>query len=176
MITEIYVDLDGTVCDFVGEVCKFHNITNPYYDPANFGEYSMPKILGKKYMDIFGPLDAQFWANLPKLAWADKLFKRIRKYDVYIATAPSGNKKCYEGKAIWIEKHYPYLADKLMIGRAKHAFAKKGALLIDDKESNITSFEAKGGSTILVPQPWNSLPYEDTWKYIEHRLDELNVY
>lgn len=173
-IEEVYVDMDGVLCDFVGDVCKFHNVSNPYFNTDNIGEYSLNKILGKKYMDIFGPLDAQFWANLPKLPWCDDLMKKVsRKYEVHILTAPSGNKKCYEGKALWIEKHYPHLLDKLLIGRPKYCCAKSHSLLIDDKESNIDAFNEAGGLGLLVPQPWNRLYYEHTWQYIEKCLDNL---
>lgn len=175
MIQQIFIDMDGVLCDFVGDVCKFHNVSNPYFNPDSIGEYSLNKLLGKKYMDIFGPLDAQFWANLPKLPWCDDLMEKTKRKDVFILTAPSGNKKCYEGKAIWIEKHYPHLLSRMLIGRPKYACAKYGALLIDDKESNIDDFNKAGGLGLLVPQPWNRLYYENTWQYVEKCLDNLCI-
>lgn len=174
----IYLDMDGVLCDFHKALLDYHNKTDPYYNPDNLGKYGLSKLLNMKYMDLMGDLTSDFWANLKPTPWCFDLISLCESLStqVYISTAPASNKHCLSGKYEWVEKYYPKLLNKMMIGKDKFLLAANHTILIDDKYDNIEKFNQYGGHGVLVPQPWNRLYEENTWEYLQKIIPTVYDY
>jgi hypothetical protein len=132
-LPRIYCDMDGVIADFLK---------------------GSKEILGQDFNDdLWDKLPLDLYANLPKMSDADKLWKFISKYDLYILTAfPSTKRgkisKTSQGdKVKWMKKTFNFPSNKvhLVLRAEKQDFAKKGTLLIDDMMKNVKEFSAKGG-------------------------------
>ena len=62
---------------------------------------------------------------------------------------------------------------QFLIGPSKHLCAKPGVLLIDDSDKNVAAFQEQGGSSLLVPRPWNSLHGRDPMSYLGEQFGRL---
>ncbi len=170
-----FLDMDGVLCDFHGAILKYHNKSDPYYNPDNLGKYGLHTLLGMRYMDMMSPLTTEFWENLSPTPWMQDLVSLSKKlYDTYILTAPAANDACLAGKRVWIRKYLPYFNERFLIGTCKHACASKNNILVDDKTSNIDKFIQYGGHGVLVPQPWNCLYERNVWESISGRLNQIH--
>lgn len=156
----IYVDLDGTLTDFVGEACKAHG--RPM--PTNWIESpKLHEIWGMSIKDFWKPLDFDFWVNLPwlpdgreLLATIEEMARRSGEHDVLIVSSPSADPMSYAGKAKWIQRNINRYSRNCMIGGNKPGLAHPRAVMIDDTQDTIQKFRAKRqGKGILVPRPWN---------------------
>ncbi len=112
----IYVDMDGTLCDFEKDF---------YRDLAVNPSIKYPQ---SQY---------RFWANLEPIPGAIEGFKKLEeKYDVRILTAPSNkNIICYTEKAEWVRTHLGFDALKKLILTKDKSIAI-GDYLIDDRTVN----------------------------------------
>jgi len=106
----LYIDLDDTLCDFMGEFKRRHS-TQLEYPHSKVG----------------------FFLNLEPLPDAIESVKKLSEvYDVRFLTRPSiWNTTCYTEKAEWIKKHFGFeMLDRLILSCDKSIF--KGDYLIDD--------------------------------------------
>lgn len=115
----IYVDMDGTICDFR------KGVMDNILAPANANEEKFPQSkLG--FFILLEPIEGAIEA-------VNELQK---KYDVCIATRPSfPNVSCYTEKAIWVRKHLGYeMQKKLYLAPNKARLI--GDYLIDDTKKD----------------------------------------
>lgn len=152
MNMKVFLDLDGIIRDFVqGVIDKFRlNITHHDIDRWHYFEEEL------NIPDFWELLDDDFWANLPKTPFADRVLKIVYPYNTVILTSPTYNSA--GGTQKWIRKNLPEYFDqkRYLIGPAKWACAERNSLLIDDYERNANDFLYAGGNSILFPAPWNS--------------------
>lgn len=161
--TECYCDQDGVLAAFVDPSILLHGRADLLTDPnfPNLYDYWIP-YMGLSDAQFWKPitdLGAKFWADLPKLAWADTLVYYMERIDPAwrIATKPPyyGGAEARAGKHEWIEKYYP--------GRVSHMTVDKtdlsgpGRLLFDDSEDNCIKWRKRGGMAVLVPGRTNRL-------------------
>lgn len=144
----IYVDMDDTLCDFLGEYRKrkLENDTLTY--PQS----------------IHG-----FFTNLSPLEDAIESYKLLEKhFDVRILTAPSVmNPSCYTEKRLWVEQHLGMDAcHKMIICPDKSLL--KGEFLIDD---SITKGQLEFEGEFLRFGTDNI-----TWKSIISYFDKLSTF
>lgn len=148
----IFLDLDGIIRDFVqGVIDKFdlkitHNDVNrwDYFEE----ELDIP--------DFWERLDYDFWLQLPKTPFADKILNILELYNPVILTSPTYTSA--GGTQAWIRENLPdYFNEKrYLIGPAKWACGNIDSILIDDSDSNVSKFLEAGGKAILFPAPWNA--------------------
>jgi 5'-nucleotidase len=122
----VYVDMDGVIADFDGEIKKYY----PNLELLNAQERS-DKVdeICKQNPNIFYDLQP-----IPGAIEAvKKLFKR---YDVLLlSTAMWEIPESFIGKRIWVEKHFGDLIKKrLILSHRKNL--NMGAYLIDDRTKN----------------------------------------
>ena len=110
----IYVDMDDTLCDFMGA----YNLAREKFPAQEYPQASM---------DFFRKL-----APLPGAVEGIKELAR-RGHDVWILTKPSVmNPLCYTEKRLWVEDHLGLSwCDRLIISPDKSLL--RGDLLIDDQ-------------------------------------------
>jgi len=141
---EVYVDMDGVLADFFAEYAKLAGIKSGNYRdiPPAKTDPTLNKMIG-----------TDFFARLPKFASADQLIKMVTKlYGSYhICSSPlrGDHENSEDQKKIWIKKHLSPAPASIIItpNKAKYAVQKDGTpnILIDDRGSNISAWEAKGG-------------------------------
>ena len=141
---EVYLDMDGVIADFFAEYAKLAGVsTGSYRDiPPAKVDPTLNKMVG-----------TDFFYRLPKFASADALVDMIVKAfgGYHICSSPLRGD--YEGsekyKTLWIKKNLKQQPKSILItpNKAKYATQPDGTpnILIDDRGSNITAWEAKGG-------------------------------
>lgn len=159
----LYCDMDGVLCDFKGRFEMLfgkgpREIENekgaPYF-------WAMIRNVGSKY-----------WSRMPWTPDGQTLWNAIKVYDPAILTAPPRKKgdfqsfdpSAMEGKSEWVKTNlgdYPVLFKR---SKDKKDIAAQDVanglipILIDDRESNISGWEAAGG--IGLHHPENGSPSE----------------
>jgi 5'(3')-deoxyribonucleotidase len=154
--TEVYLDMDGVLADFFTEYAKLAGIKNGNYRdiPPAKTDPTLQKMVG-----------TDFFARLPKFPSADQLVEMVVKlYGHYhICSSPlRGDFENSEAqKKVWIKEHLnPQPVDVVITpNKAKWAVQKDGTpnILIDDRGSNISSWEAAGGIGIKYQADEDSL-------------------
>ena len=137
-LPEIYCDMDQVLCDFIKGAEKV--IGEPFVNADK--EERWNKISNTK----------DFWANLEWMPGAERLYRRIEKYDPHILSAYEGkDKNSRVGKMKWLTKNTKVPRGKihLVVRSQKKDFAKGNNLLIDDYEKNVKEWESAGGQGIL---------------------------
>lgn len=141
---EVYLDMDGVIADFFAEYAKLAGIESGNYrdiPPAKV-DPTLDKMVG-----------TDFFYRLPKFASADALIDMIVKTfgHYHICSSPlrgdhAGSEKW---KKAWINENLKIQPKEIYItpNKAKYAVQPDGTpnILIDDRGSNITAWEAKGG-------------------------------
>lgn len=171
MSSKVFLDMDGVLVDFVGGL---HTALGVDYDPKNYpyeaSKYDMfedlcAKTNGRVSMDnLYRACDSrEFWANLKWDPMGKEILDSIAKvydmdYDkkICICTSPMANPDAWAGKVEWLNKNLGWCKHIAIMTAPKHLLAKPGAVLIDDKDSNVEQFQKHGGAAFLVPQPWNT--------------------
>ena len=170
-ISQILVDMDGVLCDFIGHTCKLMGL-----DPVKAidlwpaGAWDFSEGLGLNDAQVWEAIDKRgedFWAGIPALPWFTSLMKlcESRCDLVVILTSPSIAHSSASGKVQWLQKHIGRHYRNYLIGPKKEVCARPGAVLIDDNDGNCEKFKAHGGEAIVFPAPWNS---KRGWFYTAH--------
>ncbi len=141
---EVYLDMDGVIADFFAEYAKLAGVESGDYrsiPPAKV-DPTLDKMIG-----------TDFFFRLPKFPSADALIDMIVKTFGYYHICSSPLRGDHAGsekwKKAWIKKHLKIQPKEIIItpNKAKHAVQPDGTpnILIDDRGSNISAWEAKGG-------------------------------
>ena len=172
---QCFLDLDGVLADFHGGAYRLHNITNPYTNPAHLGSYHIENMVGMSRTKFYGPMGADFWANLEPTAECFDIVRLAEEIfgpeNVGIITKPILTPGCYDGKLAWVNRYLPQYANRMSASGAKAFFsAKPWAWLVDDAETNIDEWSTAGGNVVPVPRPWNRWYAQPTWPSVEAGL------
>lgn len=161
--TAVFVDLDGTLCDYYGGVCRVFGAPAWPYPTRALGDWNFYHHFPapKTTADIAPHMGREFYAGLDwlpdgarVLALAEKL---VGEKNVFFLTSPWDTPGCFDGKLDWVKKHAPGYSRRLLVGSPKQACSFPGALLLDDSVDNCGKFLAvkNPGHAVLIPRPWN---------------------
>lgn len=161
-ISQICLDMDGVLCDFVTPVVKL--FAPDSYDLViqgwERGCYSIEKVLGVSTRELWKRIDAEgfsLWANLEPYDWHRELLQLCQETaPTVICTSPSLKAASLKGKICWLQRMYGMKFRDYLIGPPKHFCARPGAVLIDDFDNNCERFREAGGLSITFPRVWNS--------------------
>ena len=165
MITEILLDMDGVLADFVPAICRAHGRENPYDNYEARGVWDIEKLWGITKAEFWAPTKTvEFWSTIEPTEEFSEILAlaedAVGREGVAICTAPSLADESIIGKRRWIEKHLPEsYKHRTIFARAKGFLAGPSRLLIDDRDKNILEFRLGGGYTCLLPRPWNAHHY-----------------
>ncbi len=127
----IFVDMDDVIADFFKSAAN-----NPY-----------------KLVDEVKMWDPDFFINLEPTDGSQHAIRTLQYmgYDIWVLTQPlSGHAECYYDKALWINKHFPQLYDKIIMTQDKGMLL--GNYLIDDNKAKWQDkFEKNGGKFVHFP-------------------------
>ena len=143
---KIYCDMDGVLVDFD---LGYKNLTGKethHVDVQGKSEFwgTFKQSLQDKKMS-----EKDYWVNLQWMPDGKELWNHIKQYSPILLSAPSRDPQSRWGKRIWVKKHIPGTPLILAAAEAKKNYAKKDAILIDDRISNINDWNAAGGIGIL---------------------------
>lgn len=152
----VYLDMDGVLCDFFTEYAKLAGITSGNYRdiPPAKTDPTLNKMVG-----------TDFFARLPKFNTADTLVnmtvKAFGSYSICSSPLRGDHANSEEQKRHWINKHLRPAPSQIIITANKSKFAVQPDgtpnILVDDRSSNITSWDAAGGIGIKYQADEDSL-------------------
>jgi len=141
---EVFLDMDGVLADFFAEYANLAGVKSGSYRdiPPAKADPTLQKMVG-----------TDFFARLPKFPSTDSLVSMTVKMFGHYHICSSPLRGDFEGsekyKKIWIKQHLnPQPVDILITpNKAKYAVQADGTpnILIDDRGSNISAWEAAGG-------------------------------
>lgn len=185
MITEVLLDMDGVLVNFIEGTLALHEIeVNPYSLPENHGSWDVDKMIGISYQDMMSPMTVEFWRDLNWMPDGPDILRTIEKKfgreNVCLLSNPSASSKAMEGKLLWIERHIPDYRNRFLFGPSKQFAGHHARLLIDDSDSNIKQYACRKTKTkypsILVPRLWNRMHWhESPLEHLEHHLEKLDT-
>jgi 5'(3')-deoxyribonucleotidase len=93
---------------------------------------------------------ASFWSELESFDWCDELYALCSSIaPTYLLTSPSKHPSSLAGKLTWIHRQFGRDFKDYLIGPAKVACARPGALLIDDRPDTCRKFIERGGDAFV---------------------------
>jgi 5'(3')-deoxyribonucleotidase len=158
---EVYLDMDGVLADFFHEYAKLAGV------PANkYGKHdyrSIPPAKADPTLDKMVGTD--FFARLPKFPSTDKLVNIVidaaGSYNICSSPLRGDHEGSAKYKGEWIKKYLNPQPQHIYITPNKAKYAKNASgmpnVLIDDRGSNISAWEAAGGIGIKYQADENSL-------------------
>ena len=161
MLSQVFLDMDGVLCDFVGGASKAHGRSSG----GLRGEWNLEKAWNLSCDDFWRPLlGYDFWINLRPFEWCDALLALFPL--AIIATRPADSAGSYAAKYDWCKR---YLGRKLiMVNTTKVHLSREGTVLIDDYDKNVEEFNEGEGRAVLFPQDWNS-----RWAFSGDKVDYI---
>jgi 5'(3')-deoxyribonucleotidase len=150
MVTKIYLDMDGTLVDFVSQVNKYDFWRK---DKANKVDWKKVKAMGPR-----------FWSEMNWMPGAEKAFSKLQELEsqkqiaLYILSSidfEDGRK----GKSAWIKEKTNFPLEKVIFclePEDKAKWADKNSWLIDDRKKSLDPFAAASGNIINFTGDWNS--------------------
>ena len=136
----IYLDWDGVLWNFKQAFCDWNGVEAP--DTDNWEFYEALSMTEDKFHEVLSELPQEFWQQEKYLLpHAHKLVEwaRANAVEVFILTvAPELSTS--RGKQIVAREHFDLSVYAVAKAEEKTKFAKKGCLLIDDKDSTVVRF------------------------------------
>lgn len=154
---KIYLDMDGVLADFFAEYAVLAGLPrgSSYRDiPPAKTDPTLNKMVG-----------TDFFYRLPKFPTADKLVSiavdAAGGYSICSSPLRGDHENSEVQKKRWIKEHLNPQPNEIIITPQKHKYAKNPDgtpnVLIDDRGSNITAWEAAGGIAIKYQADEDSL-------------------
>lgn len=169
---KIFLDLDGVIINLVDGIIKHFNMDCTAEDVNTWDYFTLKTV--KLHQEFWAGLSDEFWVNLEKYPWADKVLAMVEPYRPCLLTSPAYNNGTARQK--WIQNNLPeyYHEGRYLIGPAKHYVAREDCILIDDFDGNIDEWKKEGGIGILFPQYWNKNARfaDDPVGYLEIKLSQ----
>jgi hypothetical protein len=140
---KIYCDMDGVLVDFVkGYELFMGKPPGPIY--TNDEERKQFWDNFRDRLDVKGMKESEYWATLPPLKDGLTLWKKIKRFNPTILSAPSYNvAQSKIGKVIWVKKYLGKVPT--IIEYQKQKWADERSILIDDRKDFIDKWRAAGG-------------------------------
>jgi 5'-nucleotidase len=143
----VYVDMDGVLADFFGEVAQAHDVD--YWREIHRQDLGIDQIAQ----------EPGFFKMLPILPNAAKLMRGVielahGRYSILSSPLLSNVERSSKEKSEWLQRHIKKTQPQAIIfDHEKYKYAKQSNgtpnILIDDWDTNIKLWEANGGIGIL---------------------------
>jgi hypothetical protein len=154
---EVYVDMDGVLADFFTEYAVLAGL------PRGSSYRDIPP--AKTDPTLNKMVETDFFFRLPKFPTADKLLQIVvdaaGSYNICSSPLRGDHENSGVQKQRWIRKYLAIQPKHIFIASNKAKYAKSPTgvpnVLIDDRGSNITAWEAAGGIGIKYQADEDSL-------------------
>ena len=159
--SEVFLDMDGVLCDFFEEYAKLAG--NPQDGTGRYNYRNIPP--AKTDPTLNKMIGTDFFARLPKFGTADQLVSMVTKifghYNICSSPLRGDHENSAYHKKVWLQQNLAQQPSRVIITprKEKHATQPDGTpnVLIDDRGSNITAWEAAGGVGIKYQADEDSL-------------------
>ena len=159
----IFLDMDGCVTNFIDQFLTAIGSDLTHDQVSRWDVNTLVGMTEDQLWERINDCGEKFWSEMPKYEWADELFYGLQKYgSITYLSSPGRSPMACSGKLKWIQKNHGMSMAWMLAGHGpgqlppKFLLAKRGAVLIDDSDTNCLNFITAGGDAILVPQPWNT--------------------
>ena len=147
----IYLDMDGTLVDFVSQVNK-----------CGFWRKDKENKVDWKKVKAMGP---RFWSEMDWMPGAEEALKKLEELEeqdkiILMILSSIDFDDGREGKMQWISQKTKLSTAQVIFCQEpedKAKWAKKDAWLIDDRKKSLVPFAAAGGNIIEFTGDWNSV-------------------
>ena len=162
---KFFLDLDGTVADFLTPFAAYHGRRNPYDAPwraaGKGSDFEFEAWLRNPRNWTSGVLSTPgFWDSLPVYPWAHGIIRAARAWgSLVVLTSPGrdgASSAAASGKLKWCLRALRIPAKDVVLCARKELLAGPGRVLLDDYAVNIDAWRSAGGVGLLFPQPYNS--------------------
>ncbi len=154
--SQIFVDLDGVCADFFTEYAKLAGIKSGNYRdiPPAKADPTLDKMIG-----------TDFFNRLPMFPTAPALIRMVVAaaggYKVLSSPLRKDHENSEHWKKVWVARHLHPAPEQVIIAANKAKYARNADgtpnVLIDDRGSNISAWEAAGGIGIKYQADEDSL-------------------
>jgi ADP-ribosylglycohydrolase len=150
-IMKIYLDMDGTLVDFVSQVTKY-----------DFWRTDKENKVDWKKVKAMGP---RFWSEMDWMPGAEEAFTKLRELEsqkklaLYILSSIDFEDGRI-GKTDWIKEKTNFQLEKVIFclePEDKAKWADKNSWLIDDRKKSLEPFSAAGGNIIEFTGDWKQI-------------------
>lgn len=155
---KLYVDIDGTVSNFIAGVEKLT------CKPHSEEKYETDKKYKKEMWDAINKYHkegGELWYELKLLPDAMQLWSYVKKYNPTFlsATGTSNSKSTEDEKRRWIDEKFGTRVKAKFVKKAedKQQYAGPKHILIDDKEKALEPWRKAGGIGILHTSAYNTI-------------------
>src|ERR1700722_20238013 len=142
--TRVFLDMDGVIVDFNRGAYEAHGRADPYLTAGAWGKCSYEEVWDMTPGEFWRPLDTPyFWRDLHPTREVHEIVERLTSRfgveNIAILSDPAMSKYCIPGKREWINTHFPQFHNRIIFAPpgVKQFFAHNGALLVDDRDSNV---------------------------------------
>ena len=141
-MTDIYLDMDGVIADFFGEISKLNSVEHWKQIPD----------LKKALAELNG---TDFFVTLPKFKTSDNLVQFVKKLTNnhwYILSSPLEGDVFNSSfwKSYWLKNNnYEPIEAIYAEDKYKYAITKQPNILIDDRPYKMEEWDKRGGIGIL---------------------------
>ena len=152
-LPKIYIDVDGTIANYIDALFKAFNINKTHDDVTQYDFYEM---LGLDTKAVRAELEIkEFWLSLQPYPWAKPLLKAAKRIDpnYKICTRTTRHINSYVGKLEWLNKNLGVRPDRVLLmppNQYKHILSRPGRLLIDNYYKECELWEKQGGRALLI--------------------------
>ena len=131
----IYFDMDGVLVDFYSRAKEIQATSKT------------------QFWKQVSQIGLSFWTTMEEVKGIKDIILSLDLNDIEVnilSKLPiTDTANALAGKALWLSQHYPNIFTHVILTKGnKRAFAKN-CLLIDDKETNVESWNLKGGKAYL---------------------------
>lgn len=160
----IFLDMDGVLVDWDAAVYALYGQKPPARSVRR--PWDTEKVIGTTSADMWARINANgpdWWEFLDPYPWFAELHDELKAMgpELVILTAPCDGGNSSAGKVRWLNRHLGRGTYRLVMTKHKDLLAAPGRVLVDDGDHNADAFDAAGGHTVLLPQPWNRAPEID---------------
>jgi 5' nucleotidase, deoxy (Pyrimidine), cytosolic type C protein (NT5C) len=168
----VFVDMDGVLADFFGQVAKEHGVS--YWREIHRKQLGIDQIAQQP----------NFFATLPPMPNAAKLMAGViaiaGTYSILSSPLLSSVERSTKEKEIWLKKHIKQNhPDTVIFDSEKYKFARQEDgtpnILIDDWDTNIKLWESHGGIGILHTDETYSTTLQQLQLALEGRVEPHEI-
>jgi len=171
----IYLDMDGVCCDFVGAVCRLFGKPE-LIDNYPWDQWDIAGILDITEEELWTKVSnrgMEWWADMDAYPWFWSLYQGLDDLSpVTFLSSPTHDPQSLAGKLRWIQSRLGYRCTNYILTPRKNKalLARPGDILIDDSPKSIDDWNAAGGIGWLWRQRWNTEPALECLLDSEERL------
>lgn len=172
MTRTIYLDMDGVLADFNGFAAKALGTEITLDDNSRLSQEQWERLaqIDNLYLEL------SCMPHAEKLVDVARRFRDELGWDLYILTAVPRNNdvpNSFYDKVIWAQRHFPDIVVRFgPYSQDKQNHCTRGDLLVDDRESNLLEWRARGGIAIAVKQHEYSRAINSLKNLLEQELNK----